>query len=206
MVLTSLRLILVRRDHEKRLLLRKKNTQAIYISLRNMSLQDFKLEKDVYLCSVWKLTGEWREDRKPQLEPGNAPTEEWPGPGGQWEDAQVHDLTSLLRTSPWGSDSESEKDWGMQRVLWVGEWTPVRRRPSRIRAKGGIGCWIKQPCRSGLGAAPPRAPPPILNCPPHLALGPGHWTGARPANLLSQGLGPDTEDSASRPGGQGWGS
>ena len=39
--------------------LEKKNTQAIYISLRNMSLQDFKLEKDVYLCSVWKLTGEW---------------------------------------------------------------------------------------------------------------------------------------------------
>ena len=85
-----------------------------------MSLQDFKLEKDVYLCSVWKLTGEWREDRKPQLEPGDTPTEERLGPEG------VH-LTSPLRTSPRGSDYESEKDWDVQSIFWVGEWTPVRR-------------------------------------------------------------------------------
>ena len=165
-----------------------------------MSLQDFKLEKDVYLCSVWKLTGQWREDRKPQLEPGDTPTEERPGPEG------VH-LTSPLRMSPRGS--MNQRRTGMCRAfsgLGSGPQLEGNQAESGSRA-----CWKKQAAgkSSHVGVAwvlSARDPPPMLNCPPHLALSHGHWTRAWPANLLSLGLGPDTEDLAGRPGGQGQGS
>ena len=158
MALTSLRSILVRRDQEKRFLLRKKKyTSYIYLSekyesaglqVRERCISLFCLKTNRRVKRRQKTPTRIRKCSHRRVARSRRTMR---GCSGPWPDITAQNVSLRLRF-------ESEKDWGMQRVLWVGEWTPVRRRSSRIRAKGGAGCWIKQPCRSGLGAAPCREP------------------------------------------------